>query len=201
MSNSENTTTRQSDNCADKWQQHIDYHQRTIFGARYEGASLSKIRLPVAAQEILIKFLNKPTNFLIFCGSPGIGKTYFCAALIPFAIQTFKSFRYWNESELLKRVRSSMDEFKGDYLETLKYLIDDDFVMIDDIGSTGLNQWRKEIIFDAIDERYCSMKPTVITSNLSRKQFENEFHPRVASRLFANDNIILEIENGFDHRK
>lgn len=145
--------------------------------------------------------MNKKNNFLIFCGNPGIGKTFFCSALVPFAMRTFKSFRYWNESELLKRVRSSMDDYKGDYLETLKFLIDDDFIMIDDIGSTGLNEWRKEIIFDAIDERYCSMKPTVVTSNLSRNEFENNFHPRVASRLFANDNIIIEMPNGIDYRK
>jgi len=113
----------------------------------------------------------------------------------------FNSVRYWNESELLKRVRSSMEEVKGDYLETLKLLIDDEFVMLDDIGSTGLNEWRKEIIFDAIDERYNSMKPTVITSNFSVNEFKDFFHERVSSRLFAKDNYIIEILDGQDLRQ
>lgn len=142
----------------------------------------------------------KKTNFLVFCGNPGIGKTNLCASLVGWAMNNFNSFRYWNESELLKKVRSSMDEYKGDYLDTLKLCIDDDLVMIDDIGSTGLNEWRKEIIFDAIDERYNSMLPTILTSNFTRHEFETKFHPRIASRIFDKENILIEIYDGLDMR-
>jgi len=94
-----------------------------------------------------------------------------------------------------------MDDCKGDYLEALQYLIDDDFVMLDDIGSTGLNDWRKEIIFDAIDERYNTMKPTIVTSNFSIKEFKEFFHERVSSRLFSKENCIIEILDGYDLRQ
>lgn len=110
------------------------------------------------------------------------------------------SYRYWNESELLKRVRSSMDEFKGDYLDALKYLIDDEIVMVDDVGSTGLNEWRKEVIFDMIDERYNSMLPTIITTNFSSREIKENFHQRVYSRLFGIENIVIEIHDGNDER-
>ena len=146
--------------------------------------------------------MQNPKHFLVFCGNPGIGKTYLCAALVEFGLTKFNSFRYWNESELLKKVRSSIEEYHGgDYLEVLKLLIDDDFVMLDDIGSTGLNEWRKEVIFDAIDERYNSMRPTIITSNFSRSEFEKLFHERLSSRLFSSENIIIEIHDGQDNRK
>lgn len=94
-----------------------------------------------------------------------------------------------------------MNDERGDYLETLRWLIDDEFVMIDDIGSTGLTDWRKEIVFEAINMRYNSMKPTVLTSNFSIKEFKNFFHERVASRLFAKENYIVEILNGEDLRQ
>ncbi len=145
--------------------------------------------------------MQNPKNFLVFCGNPGVGKTYLCAAFVEFALNNFDSFRYWNESELLKKVRSSMDLHGGDYLDALHHLIDDDFVILDDIGSTGLNDWRKEIIFDAVDERYCSMKPTIITSNYSRREFESLFHHRLASRLFAAENVIIEVDCGPDLRR
>ncbi len=121
--------------------------------------------------------------------------------MVKFGLTQFNSFRYWNESELLKRLRSSIEDFRGgDYLETLKHLIDDDLVILDDIGSTGLNDWRKEVIFDAIDERYNSMKPTIITSNFSKKEFLENFHERLGSRLFSKENIIIEILDGPDLR-
>lgn len=144
--------------------------------------------------------MEKKKNMLIYCGNPGIGKTHLCASLVDFAMNNFNSFRYWKEADLLKKVRASMEEFKGDYLDTLKHLIDDDFVMIDDIGSSGVNDWRSEILFCAVDERYNSMKPTLITSNFSRRDFESKYHGRLASRLFDKDNTIIEILDGLDLR-
>lgn len=144
--------------------------------------------------------MKKPKNFLIFCGNPGIGKTYFCAALIWWAEQTFDSWRYWDESEILKKVRSSMDNIKGDYLESLKLLVDDQLIIFDDVGSTGINEWREEVFFDIIDERYNTMLPTVITSNFSVADFKKVYHPRICSRLFASENTVIEILEGEDLR-
>lgn len=142
----------------------------------------------------------KKENFLIYCGNPGIGKTYFCASLIEFALSNFKTWRYWREADLLKKVRASMDEFKGDYLDSLKFLIDDEFLFLDDIGSTGMTEWREEVLFYVIDERYNSMKPTIITSNFSLKEFKENYHPRIYSRLFAKENFVVEILDGQDLR-
>lgn len=175
--------------------------QEIIFGKRYRGASLANVQFTGDAQAArVLDWIKGRKNFLLYLGNAGIGKTYFCSAIYAHVCFRYASFRYWNESELLKRVRSSMDDCKGDYLDALKFLIDDELVILDDIGSTGLNEWRKEIIFDAIDERYNSMKPTVITSNFSIKEFKEFFHERVPSRLFAKENCIIEILDGVDLR-
>jgi len=94
-----------------------------------------------------------------------------------------------------------MDMFKGDYLKHLKLLIDDPLIMLDDIGSQGINEWRAEVIFDTIDHRYNSMLPTVLTSNFTRREFEENYHPRLCSRIFDKDNIIIEISDGIDKRR
>jgi DNA replication protein DnaC len=145
--------------------------------------------------------LKKRENFLVYLGNAGLGKTHFSAAMIEPAIMYFNSFRYWKEADLHKRVRASMTEYKGDYLETLKFLIDDDLVILDDIGSDGVNEWRKEILFEAIDQRYNSLKPTIFISNFTRKEFKEIYHARLGSRLFAKENIIIEIHDGVDHRE
>jgi DNA replication protein DnaC len=156
--------------------------------------------MSVKDQEKIYKFLEAPKHFLLYCGNPGIGKTHFCASLTAWAMKNFTSWRYWDESQLLKRVRSSMEDFKGDYLQTLKLLIDDPLIIIDDIGSTGLNEWREEIFFDLLDERYNTMEPTVLTSNFSVAEFKKLYHPRICSRLFSAENTIVEILDGVDMR-
>ena len=145
--------------------------------------------------------LNKK-NFLVFLSNAGVGKTYLAAALVEYAMMNFKSFRRWREIDLFSKLRSSMNEYShSDYEDVLKYLIDDDFLIIDDIGSTGLTDWRREVIFSVIDYRYNSMKPTVLISNLLKKDFYEVFHERVASRVFAKENCIIEIDNGKDLRQ
>lgn len=146
-------------------------------------------------------FMKKKRGILVFCGNPGIGKTHFCASLTRWALESFNCFRYYKEADLLKRLRESMEGVKGDYLDVLATLIDDDLIILDDVGSQGVNEWRAEIFFNTIDDRYNSTKPTIVTSNLTKHEFAIKYHERVMSRLFASENIIIELHNGPDLRK
>lgn len=89
----------------------------------------------------------------------------------------------------------------GDYLDTVKYLVNHDFLILDDIGSSGFNEWRTEVLFDTIDQRYESRKPTVFTSNLTREELTKGLGSRGASRLFAKENLIIELHDKQDQRK
>lgn len=131
-------------------------------------------------------------HFLVWCGNKGCGKTYLGSALVEWSIKNFGSFRKHTESDLQKKVRASMNEEKGDYLDYLKFEIDDELLMIDDIGRDGWSTWREEILIETVDQRYNSMKPTIITSNLCRKDFEEKYHERIADRLFAKENFVIE---------
>ena len=164
------------------------------------GASLAKIEFSDSNIAKLNAYLDKPKNFLVFCGSPGIGKTYFLAALYPWAYKKFNSIRVWKENDLYQKLREQISENKGDYLKELSYMIDDQLVMVDDLGISKHNDWREEILFELIDTRYNSTLPTIFTSNLSSKQFKEIYHLRIASRLFASESIIVEIPNGEDLR-
>lgn len=137
---------------------------------------------------------------LVVLGSPGTGKTYLCAALIGWAAPRLNTLRSWREADLLGHLRDSIEKF-GDYSTTLKLALDDDFVIIDDIGSTPVNDWRKEIIFNAIDMRYSSGLPTVVTSNLTRAQISERYEPRTASRLFAKENTVIDLFGMLDMRQ
>ena len=139
---------------------------------------------------------------MVYCGSPGIGKTFLCAALIDWAMRNFDSIRYHKDYDLYNKLRNFMDgDIKGDYLVELNRLIDDDFLMVDDVGSAGITDWRKDIFFNVIDYRYNSNLPTVITSNFSAKEIKEIYHPRVSSRLFNKDSVIIEIMDGEDLRQ
>ena len=137
---------------------------------------------------------------LVYNGSPGIGKTYFLACLIEWCYSNFNTFRYHREEDILRRLRNGIGEGKSDYLMNLEYLIDDQFIMLDDVGS-GINpekvtnrdlEFRREVFFSFLDYRYRTGLPTVITSNFTRKDFKDVYSERICSRLFSAQNTIIE---------
>ena len=155
---------------------------------------------PSTGEEIY-KYLKNPKNFLVYHGNPGIGKTYLCAALTEWTFENFPTRRYHRESDLLRKLRLGISEGKGDYLINLEYLVDDEIVILDDVGS-GINaekltyrdlEFRREVFFSFLDYRYNSCKPTIITSNFSKEQFLEVYSERIVSRLFAAENTIISL--------
>lgn len=129
-----------------------------------------------------------------------MGKTYFCSALIPWAVKKFDTIRVWHEDKLLQTLRDKISAGDGDYFKHLELMTDDELVIVDDLGCNKPNDWREEVLFELINLRYNAMLPTVFTSNLSKADFENLYHPRIASRLFASENTIVELHDGEDLR-
>jgi DNA replication protein DnaC len=161
-------------------------------------------------QTQILGFLKNPKNMLVYNGSPGTGKTYFCACLVEWCFENFSTFRYHREEDILRRLRNGISDGKSDYLMNLEYLIDDQFVMLDDVGS-GINpkkvthrdlEFRREVFFSFLDYRYRVGLPTVITSNFTRNDFKEVYSERIYSRLFASQNTIIErFGEGLDKRQ
>ena len=94
-----------------------------------------------------------------------------------------------------------MENATGDYRDAIEYLTDDDLVIFDDLGSSGYTDWRKEVLFEFIDLRYSSKKPTIITSNLTRQGLVTAVGERGVDRLLASENTIIENFSGTSFRQ
>ena len=161
---------------------------------RYENASLSKLYWEDSEMKMLENWLNDPLCFFVYLGTPGCGKTYFCAATALYVYQKRLKLTP-HPSVYFYPVREIYSEFKRCYAEnrsdeeiktrfsTYKFLV------IDDLGASRNTEWQREVMLDIIDRRYDSMLPTIITSNLNFDEIEEVFHLRVRSRLEAMENI------------
>jgi len=152
----------------------------------------------ITAVNTLVEWINGQKNFLVFLAPPGIGKTYLCSALIEKFYGKMENFRYWQEIDLISALKEHMH--RHNHISTLKMLIDCDFLMYDDLCSSMVTDWKTEVLFSLINIRYISKKPTIITSNLSKQGLIEALPARATSRLFAKENLIIEIQNGQDLR-
>lgn len=147
-------------------------------------------------------------GMLILAGNPGCGKTYICSAALDWMFGKTADIYCTKEHVFMSKIKESFD-LKGDSDEQIKYLIDHDFYIYDDLGSTGFGMnrestdvtWKQKVWFLMVEERLVSARPTIITTNYKRSQIRDNCGERTYSRLYSQDNCIIEMFSYPDLRK
>ena len=165
---------------------------QNYFGTRFNDAHLSKTDFPTETNQLILDWIKRDLDILFFSGNPGCGKTHLCSAVLNFWKEQRKNVRAITEKDFLCTLRSAINQ-GWDYHAEVKRLCEADYFILDDLGSSSMSDWQKEVIFDLIDDRYSSRKPTLITSNLFRDDLKKIFDPRVLSRLYSTQNVIIDL--------
>ena len=66
------------------------------------------------------------------------------------------------------------------YLESLENM---QYLVLDDLGQEYATDWSRQVLFDIIDTRYESRRPTLITTNIAVKDWGNYLGNACADRL------------------
>lgn len=173
---------------------------RDTFNVDFKEACLSKVVLPEGAPEKIIQWLSTPSNLLVFCGNPGIGKTFLCVAIGKFLIEKQKHFRCFNEISYFSHLREKVGE-NVDSSREIKRLCEVEYLILDDVGSSeSFTPWQKDQLFSLVDHRTASRKPTIITSNIFTVNMDKIFSQRFISRIKDKRNTLLEF-NWIDKRQ
>lgn len=171
------------------------------FASRFQSAHLSKLDLPDFVAQKIIQWNKNPKGILTLVGNPGIGKTYLCAAIINDRIEK-KNFdnRYFRESNFYAEVKKVW-ALGWDSYEEIKRLCEADLFILDDmlapyseVEGQNISKCRQEMIMDAINLRWESEKPTLITSNLWESELKDQFPESFLSRLKDTSNTFIQCE-------
>lgn len=160
----------------------------------FKEAHLSKLNLPPEEITKINDWVKNEKRFLVFLGTPGIGKSYLIAALIHSLIEQKKGhwFRYMHERDLFSIMRDCIAK-NWDYESEIKRICETPYIFLDDIGSSQTTEFQKEVLQNFIDTRWIMGYPTMITSNIFLKQMYEVFEPRFISRLKDKRNTIIEL--------
>ena len=141
--------------------------------------------------QLAIKFVSEfesnPTN-LLFYGKTGLGKTFMCNCIAKDILDRGHTVLYVTAGRLFKTVedaRFNRDEMV-DPAEQIDFFYSADLLIIDDLGTEFSTLATQSALFDIVNSRILEKKPTIISSNLSLRDIEQQYSDRLVSRFQGN---------------
>lgn len=135
---------------------------------------------------------------LIYLGNSGTGKSFMAACITNALIDNGYKCLMTNFPRIINEL-TGIFEGKQAYIDSLNRY---DLLVIDDLAIERDTEYTSEIIQNVIDSRYRSGKPLIITTNLTKADFENPKNikkERLFSRLYE---MCLPLPvTGTDRRK
>ena len=147
-------------------------------------------------KEILHTF---PGQSILLSGTTGCGKTHLAIATlrkliqedsIPSvntyinwsAVKNIKGAVFTTTPDLLLEIRSSFSK-NSDEKELVDRYTKPSVLVLDDFGADNPTEWAVTTLYLIIDNRNKELMPTIVTTNLSMQEIENQYGARIASRL------------------
>jgi DNA replication protein DnaC len=135
-----------------------------------------------------------------FVGGVGTGKTTLAMLISKAAMEANRTVAIYSLPRLLGLLRDTYDD---DAQFSLNELIDRlcavDLLHIDDVGAEQSSPWVLEQLYTIVNTRYEDGRSMLLTTNLDRKELEEQIGPRTVSRIYEICGDPLPMW-GDDHR-
>jgi DNA replication protein DnaC len=135
----------------------------------------------------------KSGNWLTLSGNPGCGKTHLACAIANHLLNSERKIIYTQAIELVRAIR---DTWRRDSRESETDVVNRfravDLLILDEVGVSFGSDAEKTQLFDVLDGRYRSLKPTLIITNLNGNELKAAIGPRMYDRLTeAGSGLVL----------
>ncbi len=151
----------------------------------YEGEDNRKMAaIYETALSFAKNFSNGNRQNLLFMGNTGLGKTHISLSIVGDILSRGFNVIYGSAYNLFSEMES--EHFKLHTNEKYEAAIECDLLVIDDLGAEFSSPYIQTLVYNIVNTRLLSGKSTVINTNLSMKEIEERYTPRVASRLMGS---------------
>jgi DNA replication protein DnaC len=151
------------------------------------------------AVKVVKAFLDHPTGWVVLMGPVGTGKTHLAVAIVNACIEAGMVTLFAAVPDLLDHLRAAFSPHaEVVYDELFERLRNAELLVLDDLGTQRSSPWVDEKLFQLLNHRYNSRRPTVITLNRRAWTFLDE---RLQSRLSDQSLVqLVSMEETQDYR-
>ncbi|MCL2170053.1 MAG: ATP-binding protein [Defluviitaleaceae bacterium] len=143
---------------------------------------------------ICLKFVEnfgKDYGNLFFHGETGLGKTFLSNCIARELLNKGHTVLYTTAAQLFRHVEDA--RFSPDKAASARLLDaarEADLLIIDDLGTEFSTTVTVSELFNFINTRLLTKRPTIISTNLSPADLENAYQDRITSRIFGEYSIL-----------
>ncbi len=134
-------------------------------------------------REYTLNFDPKTSENLLFMGGAGLGKTHLTLAMVAEITLGGHDVFYSTANGLFSALEN--EHFNLHSTDTFDAVLACDLLAIDDLGSEFASPYTKSALYNIVNSRLLSGKPTIISTNLSMAEIERIYSSRIASRLIG----------------
>jgi DNA replication protein DnaC len=132
------------------------------------------------ALEFSMSYAERPEGWLLLTGPYGSGKTHLAAAIAHHQQARGTDVMFVTVPDLLDYLRLTFNpNAPVTFDQRFQMVRNSPFLVLDDLGMEGSSSWAKEKLFQIIDHRYVTRRPTVMTTG----KRPDELDARIQSRI------------------
>ena len=132
--------------------------------------------------------INKNSKSLLFFGQTGLGKTHLSLAIASAALEKGLGVVYSPIQNLIQKLEKEHFSYNSD-TPILDDVLECDLLILDDLGTEFSTAYSQALIYNIINSRILTSKPTIISTNLDVEEIALKYNNRVASRLIGSYDI------------
>ena len=137
-----------------------------------------------------IDTFDQETRSLLFYGPVGTGKTFLTNCIAKELLDSRHSVIYFTAFQFFEHFSASGSWETEEFGQRHEALLDSDLLILDDIGTEMANTFTVSKLFQVLNERALRKRSTVISTNLSLKDFRDIYSERVFSRISNSYELV-----------